>query len=224
MTLLDNPIWSALTTRQVNLAEANELACRFPPDITTLAGIIEPARESYDALASLARAGEEAVLFVESVPESTPGWQMVETSPLLQMVHTGAETASAQVQYEVLNVEDLAQMLALTEVTKPGPFGNRTPQLGTFIGIRHEGRLVAMTGERLHLPGYTEVSAVCTHNEYQGKGYASALIQVMVQLIKARHETPFLHVLPQNTRAVAVYERLGFTVRRTFSLVVLLRE
>ena len=112
-------------------------------------------------------------------------------------------------------------MLELTALTKPGPFGSRTHELGTYLGIRCEGQLVAMAGERLKVPGYTEVSAVCTHPEHTGKGYARVLMTEIMRSIGERGETPFLHVRLDNVRAVEIYERLGFRTRGIWHYVVL---
>jgi predicted GNAT family acetyltransferase len=112
-------------------------------------------------------------------------------------------------------------MVELASLTKPGPFGRRTHELGTYLGIRSEGKLVAMAGERLKVPGYTEVSAVCTHPEHTGKGYARVLMTEMMQCIRDRGETPFLHVRRDNRRAVELYERLGFRTRVTTHYAVL---
>jgi predicted GNAT family acetyltransferase len=120
-----------------------------------------------------------------------------------------------------LTEADAPEMLALTELTHPGPFGKRTGELGLYLGIRREGRLAAMAGERLRMPGYTEVSAVCTHPDYQGQGFAAVLVAAVVARMRRRSERPFLHVRPENKRAIELYQRLGFTIRRQFNLTVL---
>jgi len=114
-------------------------------------------------------------------------------------------------------------MLALTALTKPGPFGTRTHELGTYIGLREEGKLVAMAGERLKVPGYTEISAVCTHPEHNGKGYAGLLMTEIMHRIRDRGETAFLHVRQDNARAITLYERLGFQARKLLHFAVLRR-
>jgi ribosomal protein S18 acetylase RimI-like enzyme len=220
---LDNPIWYALTSNQANLAEASELARRFPPEITTLAGFLEATRESYGSLASLVGEGEEAALFLESAPVSPADWTIIETTPMLQMVHNGGEPLNYDGEAQELKAVDAPQMLALAELTKPGPFGRWTHELGTFLGIRRDKKVVAMVGERLRLPGYTEITAVCTHPEFSGRGYASALVAALVRRIRARDEIPFLHVRNSNGRAVALYEKLGFKARMGFCLAVLRR-
>jgi predicted GNAT family acetyltransferase len=123
----------------------------------------------------------------------------------------------------VLGDADVPAMLALTELTHPGPFGPLTHRLGTYIGIKIEGRLVAMAGERFVLPGYREISAVCTHPDWQGRGFARRLMARLAAAIYDSGLTPFLHVLAANHPAIALYERLGFRHRRTFTLQVLRR-
>jgi predicted GNAT family acetyltransferase len=111
-------------------------------------------------------------------------------------------------------------MLALVELTKPGPFLKRTPELGSYLGIRQAGQLVAMAGERLKPHGYTEISAVCTHPDYRGRGYASSLVSILIQRITGRNEIPFLHVRTENVDAIRVYEKLGFNTRRIINIVI----
>jgi predicted GNAT family acetyltransferase len=115
------------------------------------------------------------------------------------------------------------EMLELTALTKPGPFGTRTHELGAYLGIRDGGKLVAMAGERLKVPGFTEISAVCTHPEHTGKSYARLLMSKIIDRIRAKGETPFLHVRQDNTRAIAVYESLGFQTRKLLHFAVLRR-
>jgi len=123
-----------------------------------------------------------------------------------------------------LTAVDAPEMLALAQLTKPGPFGPRTHELGTYLGIRREGKLAAMAGERLRVPGFTEVSAVCTHPNHLGHGYASALVTELVSRILRRGEIPFLHVRADNSRAIQIYRRLGFRDRHLFQLAVIRRS
>jgi len=120
-----------------------------------------------------------------------------------------------------LTQSDVPEMMALTKLTKPGPFGARTHEMGDYFGIRNAGALAAMAGERLRLPGYTEISAVCTHPDHLGHGYASALMGELMNRICSRGELPFLHVRTENVRAIQVYQRLGFTKRASLHYVVL---
>ena len=144
-------------------------------------------------------------------------------APLLQMVAEKPAGSTSSNGFELLELgpADSPEMLALTALTKPGPFGTRTHELGTYIGLREKGKLVAMAGERLKVPGYTEISAVCTHPEHNGKGYAGLLMTEIMRRIRDRGETAFLHVRQDNARAITLYERLGFQARKLLHFAVL---
>ncbi len=214
---LDNVIWQALTTRQTQFAEGFDKARRFAPDVTSLTAFEEPSALGYDCLAILVGHGGTAALFLDRAYEPRSGWDLVAGAPLLEMVceNGGGSHGPSQSTPEVIELgpQDSPEMMELAALTKPGPFGRRTHELGTYLGIRCEGKLVAMTGERLKVPGYTEVSAVCTHPDHTGKGYARMLMTEIMRGIRDRGETPFLHVRRDNTRAVELYERLGFRTR-----------
>lgn len=211
--LLDNPIWTSLQTSHARFAQTSGSAARFSPEVSVLAGVRGGLREGLDALASLVEEAENIGLFLKETPVAAPGWSLEREGPLLQMVHGGGDVGAPAGDFVRLGSADAPQMRELALLTKPGPFGPRTHELGVFWGVRVDGKLVAMTGERLRLPGFTEISAVCTHPDHLGRGYASALLAVVARQIRARGETPFLHVLPGNNRAVGVYERLGFSKR-----------
>jgi ribosomal protein S18 acetylase RimI-like enzyme len=222
---LDNVIWTALTSEQANFAEANQLAGRFPADVGPLAGLKEPNAQGFNFLADLLNQGEAAALFLDEPHEAPTGFTVVAKAPLLQMVQEEPtpcpeEPPSAD-QFTELGVDDIPDMLTLTRLTQPGPFGTRTRELGSYFGIRRSGSLVAMAGERLHVSGYREVSAVCTHPQHRGHGYAAALMQAVMAGMRARKEIPFLHVRADNDQAVGLYERLGFRRRLLLHLVVL---
>ncbi len=161
------------------------------------------------------------------------GWTLLARAPLLQMVwenghalndsRVSSEAASGQEIVE-LTAAHATEMIELTALTKPGPFDKRTHELGRYIGIFREGKLVAMAGERLKVPGYTEVSAVCTHPEHTGHGYARLLMNDVMQGIRQRGEIPFLHVREGNARAIELYERLGFRRRVLRHLAVIRKE
>ena len=211
---LENVIWKALTTRQARFAENFESARRFPHEVSPLSGFEEPGDAGYASLAGLVAPGATAAVFLNYPYDPRPGWDYTAGAPLLQMVcengvHPPA-TLTARPPIVALGDSDSPEMLELTALTKPGPFGPRTHELGYFFGIRDGGKLVAMAGERLKVPGYTEVSAVCTHPDHLGKGYAAALMTEVMRSISERGEKPFLHVRSDNSRAITIYERLGF--------------
>ena len=222
---LDNVIWEALTTRQTNFAEGSDGARKFIREVSPLAALSVTGPPGYAALANLLEPRGSAGIFLDEPYQPQPDWTYVAGAPLVQMVlqsGTAAECSAAGAQ-DIIEVgsNDSPEMLELTTLTKPGPFGTRTHELGSYIGIRCEGKLVAMAGERLKVPGFTEISAVCTHPGHTGKGYGAALMIEMMQGIRKREETPFLHVRQDNPRAIALYERLGFRERKLGHFAVL---
>lgn len=228
MHTLDNVIWQALTTRQAEFAEVCGEARRFIPEVTSLTAFREPSVEGYRSLAGLMPPGGTALLSLAGRFESAPGWELVLTFPGLQMVCENGDAvdsadsaAPSSSPSAELGSRDSGGMVELATLTNPGPFGPRTHELGKYLGIRSEGKLIAMAGERLKVPGYTEVSAVCTHPEHTGKGYARILMLEIMRGIRDRNEIPFLHVRESNTRAVELYERLGFRTRMVVQFTVL---
>jgi ribosomal protein S18 acetylase RimI-like enzyme len=221
---LDNVIWQALTTRQSQFAEACGQARRFVRDVTSLSAFLGPDQESYTSLAELVGPQGTAALFLDSPWESRSEWNYINGAPLLQMIGE-RDALSARFELEIfeLGIKDSPEMVELTALTKPGPFGTRTHELGTYLGIRREEKLVAMAGERLKVPGFTEISAVCTHPEHTGKGYAQVLMTEVMRRIRRRGEMPFLHVRADNARAIAIYEKLGFVKRKQGHFAVIRR-
>jgi predicted GNAT family acetyltransferase len=140
------------------------------------------------------------------------------------MIGTPAETSIRGVEIVTLGADDVPDMMALTELTKPGPFSARTHELGTFLGIKLDGRLVAMTGERMKPGNYTEMTAVCVHPDHRGRGYAQMLLGAVARQIVARGEIPFLHVFSNNTSAIALYRRQGMEIRRRLHVTVLQKQ
>ena len=222
--LLDRPVWSALTTTWRSLAEGDERALRLAADFGVFAALREDSDDARSALAALCPAGAGLGL-VETAPVAPPPeLELISNAACDQMV---AETLSPiEVKFEVVELgdADAPEMLALARLTEPGPFYARTHELGRFIGVKRDGRLAAMAGERMRFPGYCEVSGVCTHPDFRGHGYAAGLSSLVAQNIVARGETPFLHVYPHNRPAIALYEALGFQHRRSMTLTILGRR
>jgi predicted GNAT family acetyltransferase len=221
---LDNVIWQALTTRQSHFAEACPGARRFIREISPLGAFEHEDSQGYKSLAKLLKPGETIGLFLDDAYEAQPGWNFVAGAPLWQMVCDNGFPvlpSVGDIQITELGPKDSPQMIELTALTKPGPFDTRTHEFGTYLGIRLDGKLVAMAGERLKVPGNTEVSAVCTHPDYTGRGYAASLMTKVMQRITQRGEAPFLHVREDNVRAIEVYRRLGFRLRagRHFAVI-----
>jgi hypothetical protein len=222
---LDRPVWHALTTRQAHLAEGDARAWRFAPDYAVFAAAADDSRESHSALIELAPP-EGVIALVETVPVAPPPGLTLRTQPTIHQMIATADFVPGEPDLDFLALDDAdaPEMLALATLTEPGPFFARTHQLGDFIGVKRDGRLVAMAGERMKLPGFTEVSAVCTHPDHRGHGFAGKLTRVVASRIVTRGETPFLHVYPHNTGAIALYEAMGFALRREMVLTVLERE
>jgi predicted GNAT family acetyltransferase len=220
---LDNVIWQALTTRQAEFAESLGPASRFVPEVSPLAGLREPSSEGYESLKELVGPEGTTALFLEEPYRDQPGLSLVASAPVLQMICQDRALLQAADHTAIIEISDAdsPEMIELTALTKPGPFNTRTHELGTYLGIRRDGKLVAMAGERLKVPGHTEVSAVCTHPEHTGHGYARILMTEVMRRIRDRGDTPFLHVREDNERAIELYRKLGFNRRVTVHLAVL---
>jgi ribosomal protein S18 acetylase RimI-like enzyme len=222
---LDNVIWQALTTRHAQFAESHDDARRFVREVGPLGAFREHGPQGYESLAGLVGEGGTVGLFLDEPYADRPGWEFVVGAPLLQMIADNGVGAEPQHEPKLklitLGAEDSPEMIELTSLTKPGPFGTRTHELGTYVGIRKDRKLVAMAGERLKVPGHTEVSAVCTHPEHTGKSYARVLMTEIMRGIQNRGELPFLHVRGDNTRAIEIYKLLGFRERKSGHFAVL---
>jgi ribosomal protein S18 acetylase RimI-like enzyme len=224
LSVLDNPVWSALSTTHASFAEGDDLAKRYPFDVAPFGATRNQSAESYHSLARLLGPGRTAALPLSTAPDLPAGWTIVFRVNSAQMVWNGLTPPPVKYDIEGLNISEVDEMLALVELTKPGPFFKRTPELGSYLGIREKGRLVAMAGERIRPLGHTEISAVCTHPEYRGRGYASSLVSALVQKIMERSEIPFLHVRTENVGAIRVYEKLGFKTRRVIDITLVKKD
>ncbi|GLQ49921.1 GNAT family N-acetyltransferase [Dyella flava] len=224
MSVLDRPIWHSLTTSQAPLSEGGALAKRYRRHINVFAATGDDRPESLAALAALVSPGES--VYVLQIPEIVvpPGLRLVKAAKGVQMVATRPiHHKPGNEEILALTDADAADMLALATLTEPGPFLTRTHEMGAFIGIRIHGQLVAMAGERMRMPGYTEVSAVCTHPDFRGRGFARMLSALVAESIQARGEQPFLHAWKNNLPAIALYEQLGFRLRTEGDVAVLAR-
>ncbi|MBR0870858.1 GNAT family N-acetyltransferase [Bradyrhizobium tropiciagri] len=221
---LDRPIWSALTTRQQGLAEGGGEALRYPVAIAPFADMMDMSDRSFAALGGLLSGSEIAVLFTPEAVAAPPAFKVLLAETGEQMIGTPAECLLPGVDIVTLGAADVPAMMALVERTKPGPFGLRTHELGTFLGIRVDGELVAMTGERMKPGNHTEMTAVCVHPDHRGRGYAQALLSAVARQIVARGEIPFLHVFTSNISAIALYRRQGMEIRRRLHVTVLQKQ
>lgn len=217
---LDHPVRAALLGPHAHLAQRHGQALRYPPDVTVWNALPdEPDAAAWADLAALAGPGGVGA-FAGAPPGPPPGWTSILCIPGVQLVDAGLR-AEPDPEAVRLGPADVPEMLDLVARTAPGPFAVRTIVLGSYLGIRRAGRLVAMAGERLHPPGWTEISAVCTEPEHRGHGLATRLVRAVAAGIRGRGETPFLHAAADNHAAVRLYESLGFVLRRHLDFVAL---
>jgi ribosomal protein S18 acetylase RimI-like enzyme len=221
---LDHVIWRALTGVQRRFAEGDEGARRYPAAVAPFAATIDWEPVSLNSLLTLIGTGDDRIaLFTPEELSPSSEFSIARRDAVDQMVLVDANACAPPSTTVVtqLSEVDVPEMLALASLTQPGPFGPRTVELGDYWGLRREGVLVAMAGERMRLDGFTEISAVCVHPAYRGQGFAADLVRLLVTSIVARAETPFLHVFSSNTAAIALYQKLGFALRRQMHLLVL---
>lgn len=223
VALLDRPIWSALTTSQKHLAEGGPRALRYPVDMTPFADMVDMSATSFAALGDLMAPSQVAALFTPEPVDVPAGFKVVLSETGEQMIGPPADSPLRDAEIVTLGDADVPAMMALTELTKPGPFAARTHQLGTFLGIRSGDQLVAMTGERMKPGKFVEMTAVCVHPDCRGRGYAQALLAAVARRIEARGEIPFLHVFSHNISAIALYKRQGMTIRRRLYVTALMK-
>ncbi|MEO5534449.1 MAG: GNAT family N-acetyltransferase [Pseudolysinimonas sp.] len=215
-SVLDRPVWHSLTGLHAHLGTRHGTAAVYDPEISPFAGTEGDGVEAWDDLRTLL-AGRAGVLAGSPlpvadgirVPFQVVGYQMIARD---WVGHPDPDARE-------LGPADHAEMLDLATRTKPGPFEKRTPEIGRYVGLRVDGKLVAMAGERLHPPGYTEISAVCTDEGFRGRGLAERAVRTVAAGIVARGETPILHVAGTNTGAIRLYERMGFVIRREIEFV-----
>jgi len=217
---LNHVVWQALCGRHAALAVGSDDARRYSPDVGPFGALRPPTTGTAGQLVELLRIGSPVVLVVAEEERPFDGLVPFKRALVDQMVLADPSAMASVPDIEALTMgaKDLPDILDLVRVTKPGPFGSRTLELGRYLGVRLEGRLVALSGERMKLPGFTELSAVCVDPSCRGRGLAASLMKAVARGIVARGETPFLHVFTDNLTAIALYERLGFRLRRRFSV------
>jgi ribosomal protein S18 acetylase RimI-like enzyme len=221
---LDHPIWTALTTKHQALAEGGVHARRYPTAIAPFADMAEISPRGFADLGAMMLGSEIAVLFTPEPVAVPDEFKIVLAEPGEQMIGSPAEVPAGDLEILTLGAADAPDMVTLTTLTKPGPFSLRTHELGTYLGIRVDGQLVAMAGERMKPADYTEMSAVCVHPSHRGRGYGQSLLSAIARQILARGETPFLHLFTSNTSALALYRRQGMEIRRRLHVTVLQKK
>ena len=214
---LDHPVWSSLRTRHASLARRQGAAARYPAEVAPFVAVDPTAPEAATDLARLVGPGEP-VLMVGPAPAFPPGWSVPAPVPIAQMVCWAPVPAVAGPEIAELGAPHLADVLALTALVYPHYFRPRTPEMGRYIGIYVDGMLAAMAGERMGFDGHQEISAVCTHPDHTGRGYAQRLVAELTNASFDADRIPFLHVANENTRAKSLYLRMGYVQRTDIDL------
>ena len=219
--VLDRASWESLTGHHARFAQWNGRAVRYDPDVASFVALEDESDpRAWEDVAELL--GPTDTLVLPGVSAWPDTWKPVFSAEGVQMIATRVD-AQPDPEAVPLGAADVPEILDLIARTEPGPFLPRTIELGTYLGIRRKGALVAMAGERLHPPGWTEISAVCTDAAYRGQGMASRLVRAVAAGIVDRGETPFLHALATNTNAIRLYESLGFELRATTTITALVQ-
>ncbi|GAA4045344.1 GNAT family N-acetyltransferase [Hymenobacter glaciei] len=220
--LLDNPAWNALISGNRHLAHGTEQVKLFAADVSPFVGFETPGRPAFEALHALVPAERRLGVMSPGALEIPPQWQVLQHLQVYQMVQEQPDGGPLRELVLVpLGPEHVPAMLALTKRMNPGPFFSNTIAFGHYQGIFDGDELVAMAGQRLHAEPFAEISAVCTHPDYFGRGYASHLMRYQAQRIWAGGGIPFLHVRTDNATAVKVYQAQGFTILREMSICIM---
>ena len=222
--LLDNVVWHTLTGRHAKFASGSGAVRRYARGFSPIVGFEDPARPDFEALAALCDPGED--FYCDGWSGEPPAdWHVAADSTMFKMVWEESEPAEDDAPDAIPLGDDYRdQAVALAELTRPGPFGPRTVELGDYFGFVIDGRLVAMAGERMHAQQLREISGVCTHPDFQGRGFARRLMRKLVRRQLLRGETPFLHVMRDNEGARGLYERMGFRAHRESAVRLVVRR
>lgn len=224
---LDRAVWNALTTRLSGFvtADSDARVVRIEPEVGVFLSGADAGQGTLAAMAELARrrpgAGMVEMTGGPMAEVELPGVAVIDRVPLVQMVCAALTPGGPGLAFETLTEADAPEMLALATLTKPGPFRSATRRLGPFIGVKQDGRLVAMAGRRLRVDGFTELSGVCTHPDWRGRGYAAGLSRAVVGEILASGEGAFLHAFAEHDATIAFYRSLGFEVRAPMTYTIL---
>lgn len=219
---LNNPVWSALTSGNQALGIGNHLAKYFDPAVAPFAAVERHTQEHFEALMLLVPHNRTIAVFTPDRELLAAPWTIVNRVDGYQMMYEG-ETPELQTEVPVVPLEQhhVPAMLELTKLTQPGPFLEETVRFGGYEGIFQHDQLVAMAGRRFHNGPYVEISAVCTHPDHTGKGYARTLIQRQVRQLRGDGLSPYLHLRADNTRAYRLYKDLGFVLRTHMMIYIL---
>ncbi len=222
--VLDNPTWNALTTGNAQLANGTGAVRYFLPEVSPFTGVEENTVENLLQLHDQLPFSTPIGFVTETEIDLPASWTLLNKLECFQMVYSKEELPEEpMVSIVPLTEKDIPQMLALTKLTVPGPFAERTIDFGHYTGIFAGDQLVAMAGQRMNPQPYAEISAVCTHPDHLGKGYAKQLLNYQITRIKLVGEIPFLHVRNDNERAIRVYESIGFVKRRVLHFHILIK-
>ena len=214
--VLDNPAWYALQSGNKSLARGNQFCHFFDADVSPFVGLRLADERHLTELYNLLPLQSIKLLALPKQIDIPKPWTLLSGMDGYQMVYRSSEALPIKfdaVEILPLTQHHVPQMLELTKLTNPGPFGSKTIDFGHYTGIFDGEQLVAMAGQRLHALPYAEISAVCTHPDYLGKGYAKQLLCYQVNRILAASGIPYLHVRHDNHRAIQVYEIMGFKKR-----------
>lgn len=223
--LLHNPVYNALLSGNAHLGFGTEKVKCFYEAVSPFVGFPETYAGGFEDLYQLLPAERKILYATPTAIDEPKGWQLLVEVKGLQFIYTkGPSSIEPSIKTTALQKQHGEEMIALASLTKPGPFSSRTIEFGNYYGIFENNKLVAMAGQRLHVNDYAEISAVCTHPDYLGRGYAAALIHQQINLIYNAGGHPFLHVRADNERAIALYDRLGFVISRPMNFYFMKRK